>query len=300
MNMARPEGWARVVLTRRETFGDVERLHMARSIAGRRLVWVSVYRVGDVLVDSGCSTARRAFVPWLRERPPRVALATHEHEDHIGNHAILPPDVVKHAPRLACEFLERGHPRFPSYRRFVWGYHEPSPGARVVGDKVDAGGHAFRVVQTNGHSSDHVSYLDERENGLYSGDAYMGKFAAARLEEDILAELASLRAMADLDPAMLFPAHGPALPRPRARLLETVEYFEDLWRRVWKLHDAGETPRAIRRELFPREPVLTYISSGEFSCANTVTNLLRARPDDASHGGTEFHGVFTETPRDSP
>ncbi|HVM44870.1 MAG TPA: MBL fold metallo-hydrolase [Candidatus Thermoplasmatota archaeon] len=264
--------------SRREEHGEVERFHMARSVAGRRLMWTSVYRVGDVLVDSGCSAGRAAFVPWLRERPVRAVLATHEHEDHIGNHAVLPRDAERWAPRLACEFLERGHPRFPLYRRIVWGYHEAAPGARVVGDKVDAGGRSFRVVRTNGHSADHVAYLDERENALFGGDAYMGKFKAARLAEDVITEIASLRRMAELDPAALFPAHGPVLPRPRARLVETAEHFEDLWRRAWRLRDAGADARAIRRELFPREPALTYLSGGEFSCANMVTNLLRTRP----------------------
>lgn len=276
--MARAQGWPRVVLTRRERFGEVERFHMVKTVAGRPLVWVSVYRLGDVLVDSGCSSARAGFVPFLRERAVRAVLATHEHEDHIGNHSVLPPSASSFAPRLTTQFLERGHPRFPLYRRFVWGYHERAPGAKVVGEKVDAGGRSFRVVPTNGHSADHVAYLDERENGLYSGDAYMGKFKAARLEEDVLTEVASLRRMADLDPAMLFPAHGPVLERPRVKLLETIAYFEDLWRRAWKMRDAGATPRAIRRELFPREPLITYVSSGEFSCANTVANLLRARP----------------------
>lgn len=268
----------RVVLSRRERFGDVERLHMAKSVAGRPLVWVSVYRIGDVLVDSGCSSARRAFVPFLREREVGSVLATHEHEDHIGNHSVLPEGVASWAPRLAGLFLERGHPRFPLYRRFVWGYHERSRPARLAEEKIDAGGRSFRVVPTNGHSADHASYLDERENGLFCGDAYMGKFKAARLEEDVITEIASLRRMAELDPAALYPAHGPVLARPREKLLDTVAYFEDLWRRAWSLRDAGAAPRAIRRELFPREPVITYVSSGEFSCGNMVTNLLRARP----------------------
>lgn len=267
-----------MVLSRRERFGDVERLHMTKTVAGRALKWVSVYRIGDVLVDSGCSSARRAFVPFLREREIKTALATHEHEDHVGNHAVLPAGATKLAPRLTCLFLERGHPRFPLYRRFVWGYHERAPDVKQVGEKVDAGGRAFRVLQTNGHSADHVSYLDERENGLFSGDAYMGRFKAARLEEDIITEVASLRRMAELDPAYLFPAHGPVLERPRAKLLETIDHFEDLWRRAWKLRDAGASARQIRRELFPGEPMLTYISVGEFSCANMVANLLRARP----------------------
>lgn len=251
---------------------------MSRTLAGRALYWTSVYRVGEVLIDSGANTGRRAFVPWLRERRVATVLTTHEHEDHIGNHAVLPHEAVVFAPKLACEFLERGHPPFPFYRRFVWGYHEAAPGARAVGEKVDASGRAFRVVQVNGHSADHVAYLDERENALFSGDAYMGKFKAARLEEDVIDEIASLRRMADLDPATLFPAHGPVLARPRARLLETAEHFEHLWRAVWRLHDRGLDRRCIRRELFPREPAISYYSLGEFSCENMVADLLRARP----------------------
>lgn len=264
-------GWAQ----RRERYGEVERLHMSRSIAGRALQWTSVYRVGEAIIDSGCSSGRPAFARFLRERAPRAVLATHEHEDHIGNHAILPPDTLRLAPRLACEFLARGHPPFPFYRRFVWGYHEAAPGAQAVGEKVDVSGRTFRVVQTNGHSADHVCYLDERENGLYSGDAYMGKLRSARLAEDLHTEMASLRRMADLDPATLFPAHGPVVPRPRERLLDTVAYFEDLWRRAWAMRERGTPTRRIARELLGGPQWITRISWGEFSEQNLIENLLR-------------------------
>ena len=267
-----------MVASRIETFGAVTRVHMSRTIAGRPLQWTSVYRVGDAIVDSGCSSARAVFAKLVREGAPAAILTTHEHEDHIGNHAILPRDTIVHAPALAREFLESGHPRFPLYRRVVWGYHEAAPGALLATDKVDVMGRAFRVVPVNGHSMDHVAYLDERENGLYSGDAYMGKFKAARVAEDLHTGIASLRRMADLDPAMLFPAHGPALPRPRERLLDTVAYFEDLARRAWALHDRGIPARRIAKEILPGTSVLTRISLGEFSETNLVTNLLRQRP----------------------
>lgn len=269
---------AAVVAARRERHGEVERLHMARTLAGRPLYWTSVYHVGDVLVDSGCASARAAFVPWMRERAPRVVLTTHEHEDHIGNHAMLPREAAVWAPALAARFLAEGHPPFPLYRRAVWGYHEAAPGARIVGEKVDAGGRSFRVVRTDGHSEDHVAYLDERENGLFSGDAYMGRFKAARLAEDLHTELASLRRMAELDPATLYPAHGPVLPRPRARLLETVEHFETLWRRAWAMRERGMAPRRIARELLGGPGFLTLFSTGDFSETKLVLNLLRREP----------------------
>lgn len=251
---------------------------MTRALPGLPPYWTSVYRIGDVLVDSGCSSGRAAFVPWMRERPVRAMLTTHEHEDHVGNHAVLGPDVTVWAPALAARFLAEGHPRFPAYRRLVWGYHETAPGARVVGETIEAGGRMFRVVQTNGHSDDHVAYLDERENGLYSGDAYMGKFRSARLEEDVHTGLASLRRMAELDPATLYPAHGPVIPRPRAKLLETAEHFEALARRAWALHERGRPARRIARELLGGPGFLTLFSAGEFSETKLIVNLLRERP----------------------
>lgn len=259
---------------KRESFGDVERLHMTRTLVGRPLYWTSVYRVGDVLIDSGCSTGRRAFVPWLRERPMRVALATHEHEDHVGNHAVLPTDVASYAPALTKRFLDEGHPRFPLYRRFVWGYHDRAAGTQPVPDKLEG----FRVVRTNGHSADHVSYLHEATNAVFTGDAYMGKFRAARLEEDVHTGLDSLRRLADLDAAVMYPAHGAVIERPRAKLLETVSYFEDLWRTAWSMRERGVTERRIARELLRGPGFLTMFSLGEFSEAKLVANLLRRAP----------------------
>lgn len=262
---------------------------MGRSSPALRPYFTSAYRLGEVLVDSGCSSGRAAFAPWLRRRAPRAVLTTHEHEDHIGNHALLPPVAQVWAPPLAARFLREGHPRFPLYRRLVWGYHEVAPHLDLpswrLGDKaataptrLDAAGRSFLALQTNGHSVDHVAYLDERENGLFSGDAYMGKFKAARLEEDLHTGIASLRAMAELDPATLFPAHGPVLPRPRARLLDTVEHFEAIWRRAWVMRERGETPRRIARELLGGPSLLTLFSGGEFSETKLVVNLLRRSP----------------------
>lgn len=270
--------WPVGVAWRTERIGEVERLHMARAFLGRPLYWTSVYLVGDTLVDSGCSSARPAFARWLAEKRVTTVLTTHEHEDHIGNHAILPRDALVQAPALARRFLDEGHPPFPLYRRAVWGYHEKAPGAQLVGARVKASDRSFRVLQTDGHSDDHVAFLDEAEQALYAGDAYMGRFRAARLEEDVHTEIRSLRAMAALDPTILMPAHGPVLPRPRARLLETAQHFEDLARQAHALADKGFAPRRIRRELLGREPALTGISLGEFSGEKLVVNLLRERP----------------------
>lgn len=261
--------------SRLEVVDGVERFHVSVAWGGRPWYWMVVHHVGGVVVDTGPVHARPAVARFLREHRVTDVLTTHGHEDHVGNHAAVPPGATVHAPESTLPILERGPPPFPFYRRFTWGMHGPAPGAKALGARVEAGGRAFRVVPTPGHSDDHVAFLDEAASAVYSGDAYLGKFRAARDEEDVHTELDSLRRLADLDPARLYPAHGPSVARPRAKLLETVGHFEALARRCHVLAAQGLAPRRIAREVVGREGSLTYFSGGEFSGVKLVRNLLR-------------------------
>lgn len=267
------------VAERVETHGGVERHHVARVVPGPIQVWTSAYRIGDVLVDTSTPVGRAPFARWLARRDVAACLVTHEHEDHVGNAELLPAGVALHAPPTAARFLAEGTPPFPLYRQFFWGFPrarglaaKPATGTLRVADR------AFRVVPTPGHSEDHVAYLDEESGALFSGDAYMGKFRAARLAEDIATEVESLRRMADLDPRVLYPAHGPIVEQPRKRLLEVADWFDDLRRRAHALHAKGLRRHRVARELLGREPAITWVSLGEFSHANMVVNLLRRPP----------------------
>lgn len=260
------------VAQRLESWGKVERLHASRAFAGRAWQWVSVYHVEGVLIDGGSQAGRAAFARFLAKRPIRAALATHEHEDHVASFDLLPPGTPIHAPPLTAQYLREGTPRFPLYRQAVWGY-PPLRGiqAEPLGRRVED----FLVVEAKGHSMDHVAYLDEREQLLFTGDAYMGKFRAARMAEDVKTEIDALRRLAALDPAVLLPAHGPIVERPRAKLLETADHFDDLRRRALRLREEGKSVHRIARELLGPEGFLTWLSGGEFSNANMVRNLLR-------------------------
>lgn len=264
------------MLERVERHGDVERLLTAHAPLGRALYWTSVYRTGDVLVDSGCARGRPALERWLARRPVRHALTTHEHEDHVGGHGALGEAVVV-APRRAVEILERGPPRLPAYRWLTWGAHGKAPGARPVGERVDADGRVFRAIPTPGHSVDHVVYLDEEASAVFSGDAYLGALRAVRAKEDVPEQMRSLRRLAELDPAVLFPTHGRVLARPRAALLDVADRFDRLAERASALAAAGASPRRIRQDLLGPEPALHWFSQGAFSAENLVRSLLGSR-----------------------
>lgn len=267
------------VLERVETHGDVERFHMTRATLGRAWLWVSVYHVDGVLVDGGSHVGRAAMGSWLAKRATHAALATHEHEDHVANFDLLPPGTPVHAPPLTARFLREGTPPFPIYRQLYWGYPRlKGLDPTLVGERVATATRAFRVVDAKGHSMDQVAYLDEASGALFTGDAWMGKMRAARLAEDVATGVATLRRLAELDANVMFPAHGPIVERPRKKLLDTAEYFDDLRRRAHKLRDEGRDEKRIARELFGRDGGITYVSAGEFSHANMVRNLLRTPP----------------------
>lgn len=279
MALAPPCQRVRVPLWERvEQVGDVERLWVSVALAGRPMYSAVVHHVDGILVDSGPGIARRAVERFLARRPLRAVLTTHLHEDHVGNHEILPRDVPVHAPEATVALLERGPPPIPRYRLLTWGGHGPAPGARVVGEVVETPKRRFRVFATPGHSEDHVSFLDEGASALYTGDAYLGKPRVARLEEDVHTQIESLRRIAEIDAQAIFPGHGPAVQRPRQKILDTIEHMEGLARRAWALADKGLTRRQIAREMFGPEPFITWFSLGEFSAVNLVENLLRRRP----------------------
>src|SRR5438067_1451589 len=147
---------------------------MSFAVAGKPLYWVSAYRTGDVLVDSGCFRGRDYVAKYLAEHPVRTALTTHGHEDHVGNHALL-RGVEVLAPARAADLLAEGPPRLPFYRWLAWGGHDRAPGAKALSDAVTTGGRRFRVMRTPGHSADHVVFVDEDASAVFTGDAFLGK-----------------------------------------------------------------------------------------------------------------------------
>lgn len=272
------------ILTRRETIGDAERLHVARAYPGAgAFYWTSLYRIGGVVVDSGIRPARAEVARFLDEKPAEALLATHEHEDHVGNFALAAPRAIPaFAPRAAVDLLERvasgRTARLPLYRAITWGGHDGARGVRVANGDVKAGGRTIRLVPTPGHSADHVALLDEASGALFTGDAVLGKLKASRPPENVPEQMESLRRMIALAPRVVLPAHGPALTRPREQIGSVLEYLEDLQRRAHALAARGKAPRRIARELLGREGAMTWASFREFSKENLVRSLLSRAP----------------------
>ncbi len=86
------------------------------------------------------------------------------------------------------------------------------PSRRIEdGYPISFGGDSLVAVHTPGHTADHVCFkLDEY---LFTGDHIMG--GSTVIIEDAAAYMASLEKVAAIDPAHLYPGHGPEIPQAR-------------------------------------------------------------------------------------
>jgi glyoxylase-like metal-dependent hydrolase (beta-lactamase superfamily II) len=80
------------------------------------------------------------------------------------------------------------------------------------GSPVPFGNDRLTAVHTPGHTADHVCF--RLGDYLFTGDHIMG--GSTVIIEDAAAYMASLEKVAALDPALLYPGHGPELPEARA------------------------------------------------------------------------------------
>ena len=98
----------------------------------------------------------------------------------------------------------------------------PDPGQLdiVNGEIFQTQGATLRAVFTPGHSVDHMCFLLEEKNALFTGDNVLGH--GYSVAEDLEAYTSSLRLMASLKCAIGYPGHGQVisnLPQTIARYL---------------------------------------------------------------------------------
>ena len=109
--------------------------------------------------------------------------------------------------------------------------------------ETDAG--ALRAIATPGHTPDHISFWWAAERALFCGDLMMGGLdtaLVAKPEGDLRDYLASLRVLRDLDPAIIFPAHGDFFTNPIQAIDNYTRHREE---RVAQVRAALEATRSI-------------------------------------------------------
>lgn len=188
---------------------------------GERFTWL---RWRDVLIDPGPRSARDEVLAALRDAPTAAVVATHFHEEHIGNAAALA--AQQRAPLLASAATLphlRAPETIPDGRRLLMGQPEAAPaGVELVAlaDRVVTPAATLEVVDAPGHCPGHVALYDRARRVLFAGDAFLHElYTAPNRDSEAQAWIATLERFAALDVATLVGAHGsirssdPAVPR---------------------------------------------------------------------------------------
>jgi glyoxylase-like metal-dependent hydrolase (beta-lactamase superfamily II) len=117
-----------------------------------------------------------------------------------------------------------------------------------AGQEFDGGGVTLVAHHTPGHTPDHVAFFAPASRALFTGDAVLGRGTSVidPPEGDLTAYVRSLETMTALDPATIYPGHGPAVWDADAKLREYRLHREERERQVVDaLAEGARTPAEI-------------------------------------------------------
>ncbi|MDP2470185.1 MAG: MBL fold metallo-hydrolase [Candidatus Palauibacterales bacterium] len=118
---------------------------------------------------------------------------------------------------------------------------------------VDLGKSRLTVVETPGHSSDHVSFLLEPGRAVFTGDLVLGVGSSAVLhpDGDVGSCLESFRRILSLHPGRLYPGHGPPVEDGEGRLRQYRDHRLERHQQVREAVRAGaRSIEELRRKVY--------------------------------------------------
>lgn len=255
---------------------EIRFVRMARTLAGWPVYWTGCYLVDGLLVDCGPPVLAAALVDALRGERLDALVVTHHHEDHSGGAPIFAErrGLVAQAHSRTAATLRGGFPVEP-YRRLAWGGATRPFEARALGASVQTKSHCFEVIETPGHSPDHVCLFERERGWLFTGDLFLAeRLRFLRMDEDLGALIESLKRVVSLPAREVFCAHRGPLRDGPAALRRKLDVLESLVGRVRELHQRGLGEAEITRRAVGREGFMTLWTLGHFSARNFVRAAL--------------------------
>jgi glyoxylase-like metal-dependent hydrolase (beta-lactamase superfamily II)/predicted DCC family thiol-disulfide oxidoreductase YuxK len=261
-----------------------------------------------LLIDPGSPRMRRSLARHLRRLPPgtiRAVVATHHHEEHVGNlnWAAKATSAPLYLSAQTAELMKSPW-QLPMVRAAIIGQPSPlEPPFEILRDRITTAHGELEVLATPGHCDDHIVLYDRREKVLIAGDAFMGSyFATPNPDVDSRKWIDTLERLLALDIEVLVEGHGhvhtlrPDFPEisgvvirkdPRAALEKKLDYLRWLREQIESGKREGLTPAAVEATCFPwgrgrawesfsKNELIRVLSLGHFSRSELVRSFVRS------------------------
>lgn len=267
--------------------------------------WAVVY--DGIAIDPGSPRMRGILRRHTRRMPAgsiRAVVATHHHEEHVGNLNWLAKlaGVPVYAPQETARIL-RKPPRLPFARALIIGQPPPlTPPFELLGERLPTIAGELEVFAAPGHADDHVVLYDRREKLLVAGDAFMGAyFSAPNPDVDHCAWIETLERLLRLDVEILIEGHGliytlrsdiPDVPgvvirsSPMEEMRKKLDYLLWLRAQIEAGRAEGLPLRAVEASCFPwnrrnawenflNDEMMRVLSLGHWSRTELVRSFVR-------------------------
>lgn len=132
-------------------------------------------------------------------------ILTHWHHDHVGG--------IKH--------LRESYPHVAIHK------HLPDEGQTDIkdGQRFSVDGATLRAAFSPGHTQDHMAFVLEEEDAMFTGDNVLGQGTA--VFEDLGTYLRSLKIMKGLCAGRAYPGHGPVIDDGKAKIDEYIQHRQE-------------------------------------------------------------------------
>ncbi|MFX0212209.1 MAG: MBL fold metallo-hydrolase, partial [Candidatus Hodarchaeota archaeon] len=152
-----------------------------------------------------------------------------------------------------------------------------------VPSQIKTDNYLFKIISLPGHSNCSLGYYEQTEKWFFTGDAIPlpEKKRDSSIGENMTGLLNSLQKIAKMDISVLFTGHCGVKTEVTSFIQPRLTWLEEFQSKVRELAKEGFSPKQIRKTLFGREKLYTYLIHGEHSCLNSILSFLtNKRPVD--------------------
>ena len=244
---------------------------------GRPFMFVHIYYVDGLLIDTGQRKAQRKILEVTDVLNINQLFITHHHEDHTGNIEAMRKryDLPVYASPRCCEIM-KNPPKLSLAQKLSWGNRPAQHNLLPKTGALTTPNFNFQIIPIPGHATDMVALYEPERQWLFSADLYINSYIDYFLEGESMAQqIASMKKILELDFKVMFCSHKPQLSSAKKQLSKKLDFFEKFFEQVAVLHSKGYTATQIFNQMKLKENHLVkLLSGGTLSKLNMVKSVI--------------------------